>query len=194
MPSPFGHSLAGYFVSVCSSKSLRVHKVKNQLFCISIASVPDLDFLPGILMGTPNLFHHGISHSLGAGILFSCILALILNKKSSNFKKEFFTCFGLYGSHVFLDYLSVDGRPPLGIPIFWPLSNEYFIFPYSPFPQIKRSELDYATMAEFLNDACSIHNLYVIILELTIFIPIIIFCLYFKRSNKTPGNHTVGSR
>ena len=186
MSSPFGHSLAGYLVSVYESKSLRVKNVKKLLFYFFIANVPDLDFIPGILMGTPNLFHHGISHSLGAGILFSCVLAAILSKKSDNFKKEFLICFGLYGSHIFLDYLSVDGRPPLGIPIFWPLSNEYFIFPCSLFPSIKHSELDYATIAEFLNDAFSIHNFYVFLVELTIYIPIIIILyLNFKRSTKT---------
>lgn len=187
MSSPFGHSFAGYLVFVYESKSLRVKNVKKLFFYLLIANAPDLDFIPGILIGTPNLFHHGISHSLGAGILFTCFLAAILKYERSKYlNRDFFICFGLYCFHLLLDYLSVDGRPPLGIPLFWPLSHEHLIFPHPIFPPIMHSELDHATMAEFLKGIFSTHNFCVILIELTVFTTML-FILYLnlKKRNKT---------
>ena len=60
------------------SKTLKPQNVKLLFFYIFIANAPDLDFLPGLIIGKPNLYHHGISHSLGIGILFSLILAFII--------------------------------------------------------------------------------------------------------------------
>ncbi|MFQ5584838.1 MAG: hypothetical protein ACE5GL_10420, partial [Calditrichia bacterium] len=62
-------------------------------------------------------------------------------KKRRNILKDFGYFGGLYLSHLVLDYFSYDGRPPIGIPIFWPLSNEYFMFPNPIFPGILHSLL-----------------------------------------------------
>ena len=46
---------------------------------ILIAGVaPDFDFLPGILIGDPNRFHHGPTHSILAGILFTGFIYFII--------------------------------------------------------------------------------------------------------------------
>lgn len=148
------------------------------MFYLFVANAPDLDFVPGIIMGKPNLFHHGISHSLGAAVLSSCLLAAILNYKGiKNLKKGFLLCFGLYCSHLFLDYISVDARPPVGIPLFWPLNQEYFIFPHPILPPITHSELDHATIGQFLEGVFSIHNLYVVLLEMAITVSFILILL-----------------
>ncbi len=175
MSSPFGHSLAGYIIAAFTSKTLVVKNIRIIFFTVFIANAPDLDFIPGILMGKPNLFHHGISHSLGTGALFSIILALILNYKVSvHIKKDFLIYFSIYCSHLFLDYISLDGRPPIGIPLFWPLSQEYYISPYPVLPGIMHSRLDNATIGQFLNGIFSLHNLYMIFLEFIIMLPFIL--------------------
>jgi len=180
MSSPFGHSLAGYVISSCKFKTLKPQNVKLLFFYIFIANAPDLDFLPGLIIGKPNLFHHGISHSLGAGILFSLILTFIINRKHhQHIRRDFLLFLSLYSSHLFLDYLSFDSRPPLGIPLFWPLSNKYYIFPL--LPGVKHSALDHATIREFLEGVFSTHNLFVISLEFIVMIPFILLLLFSNR-------------
>lgn len=181
MSSPFGHSLAGYIITAYESKTLRVQNVKTLMFYLFVANAPDLDFVPGIIMGKPNLFHHGISHSLGAAVLCSCLIAAVLKYKGSkNLKKGFLLCFSLYCSHLFLDYISIDGRPPFGIPLFWPLSHDYFILPNPILPPIMHSELDHATIGQFLDGVFSFHNLYVAFLEFFIMTPFILIVWVFS--------------
>jgi len=180
MSSPFGHSIPGYLLAAYESKTLKIHHAKRILFYVFLANAPDLDFIPGVLMGMPNLFHHGISHSLGAGVLFSLIIAFLIGRKDILFKRLFLICFSLYCSHLFLDYVSVDGRPPIGIPLFWPLSNEYLIFPHPILPPIMHSGLDHATIGQFLHDVFSVHNISVVLLELIIMVPFILIFLFVK--------------
>jgi inner membrane protein len=184
MSSPFGHSIAGYIVASYESKTLKVRNVRELILYMFIANVPDLDFIPGALIGKPNLFHHGISHSLGAAVLFSMVASFLIGRKESHYLRTFLIGISLYGSHLFLDYISFDGRPPFGIPIFWPLSNEYFIFPYPILPPIMHSELDHATIGQFLDGLFSIHNLYVVFMELAVFIPILLISISLKLYRK----------
>jgi PAS domain S-box-containing protein len=47
----------------------------------------------------------------------------------------------LFMSHLFLDLITVDKKPPIGIPLFWPISSKYFLFPVSIFSDMERSNL-----------------------------------------------------
>lgn len=184
MSSPFGHSIAGYLIYSCKSKNLRPQNYRELLLFIFVANVPDLDFLPGIIIGTPNLYHHGISHSLGFAFIVSLLLTQIVqfSSKHTKFKTNFLYFFGTYSSHLFLDYISVDARPPLGIPIFWPLTNEYFICPYPILPPVSHAQSDYAGTAEVFSQIFSIHNLHVIMIELTITIPFFLLLFIYLKS------------
>ena len=181
MSSPFGHSIPGYLFAAYESKTLKIHDAKRIFLYVFLANAPDLDFVPGALMGMPNLFHHGISHSLGAGVLFSLIVTFLIGRKENLYKRLFLICFSLYCSHLFLDYLSMDGRPPIGIPLFWPLSNEYLIFSHPILPPIMHSGLDHATMGQFIDDLFSIHNLWVVLLELAAMTPFLLIFMVLKR-------------
>jgi membrane-bound metal-dependent hydrolase YbcI (DUF457 family) len=181
MSSPFGHSIPGYLFAAYESRTLKVHNAKKILFYMFLANAPDLDFLPGIMMGMPNLFHHGISHSLGAGVLFSLMVTFLIGRKENSYKRLFMVCFSLYCSHLFLDYVSMDGRTPIGIPLFWPLSNEYLIFPHPILPPIMHSGLDHATIGQFLANLFSIHNLLVVLLESAAMTPFLLILMVLKR-------------
>ena len=188
MSSPIGHSFAGYIINAYSIRSLKIQDIKTLFLCIFIANAPDLDFVPGLLFGKPNLFHHGISHSIGMGAIFSLLLASLLNiGDTEKLNKDFFLFFSLYCSHLLLDYISYDGRPPIGIPIFWPLSNEYFIFKYPILPPVAHSGLTHATIAQFFNGVFSIHNLYVVLMEFAVSLPLllIVWILNLNRSRNT---------
>jgi len=193
MSSPVGHSLAGYLIYCCRVKGISVRREKV-LFPAALlaANLPDLDFLPGFLVGRPNLYHHGISHSLGAVLVFSLFMTLgIQLLKKYSLIKNFLFFFIISCSHLLLDYISFDGRPPEGIPVFWPLSSQYMILPHPILPPIRHSHLDNATVAQFLTDFLSLHNLYVVGLECGIMLPIfaIVYYLIRKEGGCNGGVH-----
>ncbi len=181
MSSPFGHSLAGYLVVAFSSKAVVVNNFRVLLLCAFVANAPDLDFIPGMVIGKPNLFHHGISHSLGAGILLAFLLSVVMKGKGGkSIRKRFLLFFSLYCSHLLLDYVSQDGRAPIGIPLFWPFSQKYYIAPYPILPPIMHAPLDNATIDQFLSEVFSAHNLYVVFFELATVLPAILIVMSMK--------------
>ncbi len=181
MSTPLGHSLAGYVIALFTCNAKITKSVSQVLLLIFIANFPDLDILPGIIVGKPNLFHHGISHSIGAAIILCSILTIILyikNKQVS--KKQIGVYFGLYSSHLVLDYLSKDGRPPAGIPVLWPFSQDYYISSYQIFPGVKHSNLDNATVSQFIGDIFSVHNFQLCLIESAVVIGCAIIYMTLK--------------
>ena len=67
-------------------------------------NAPDLDFIPGLILGRPNLYHHGISHSLGAAVIFSCILDSVSGSTAETLSSNI----SIFGS-VIID-LEIDTR------------------------------------------------------------------------------------
>jgi len=183
MSSPIGHSLAGLVIAAWREKSFKPKNLKVLALYIFVANAPDLDFIPGVLIGKPNLYHHGISHSIGAGLLFALVTAFLVNIKSGKrIWRDFFFMFSLYGSHLILDLISIDGRPPFGIPILWPFTDRYFMIPL--LPPVKHSHLDHATIAQVLADIFSTHNLYVIGLEIILTVPFALIILWWFRKHR----------
>lgn len=185
MSSPVGHSLAGYVIASYRERSLKPYDIKNLFFYIFMANAPDLDFIPGMLVGQPNLYHHGISHSLGAGILVAALVAFLIGiKRKGRLKRDFFYLLTIYVSHLLLDLISIDGRPLLGIPFFWPLSEAYLMLPL--LPPVLHSELNYATFGQFFADVFSTHNLHVVFLEIALTVPFaLILRFIYTQSQKS---------
>lgn len=149
------------------------------IFYIIVANSPDLDFIPGLILGKPNLYHHGISHSIGFGFLVSFAAAwLITRNKPAIFRSELVFLMICFGSHLVLDLFSMDARLPFGIPILWPFSSTYYMIPI--LPPVNHSILDHATIGQFLTDAFSYHNLYVIGLEILLTMPFFLILLWRK--------------
>jgi hypothetical protein len=84
---------------------------------------PDLDFVPGILIGNMRAFHHGISHSLGfAGLLTAAAFLLLRRFEPAAASRGAVMAFLSCISHVLLDLISVnDGSR--GVPLLWPVSS-----------------------------------------------------------------------
>jgi len=150
------------------------------LLCLLVANVPDLDFLPGLLIGDPNRYHHGISHSVGFAALsafaFSSLLAL---RKKYAASRNFLIFFSLYSSHLLLDYLSIDTAAPSGIPLLWPLNDEYYIAPFAFLPDIWRGSS--SSFLEFVLSLFSIHNLWAMTIECFLLLPLILLMLVLRR-------------
>ena len=102
-------------------------------YCVA-ACAPDFDFLPGFFLGEPNRFHQGISHSLGAALLFGAGVAFLSWRMRGRIAWRFvLVLFSLYCSHLLFDYLAVDTGLPYGIPMWWPLSGEHYLSPIAIF-------------------------------------------------------------
>ena len=173
LSSPIGHSLAGYAVYAFKYRTLRLKDAKLVLLTLLAANLPDLDFLPGLLVGTPNVYHHGISHSLGAAVVCSAGLALIARRIGFRSFKGFFLFFlALYGSHLLLDYISIDEKYPLGIPLLWPLTDARYLLPHPILPPIHHALRDHASLSQFVDDVFSLHNVFAMLLEAAILLPI----------------------
>jgi membrane-bound metal-dependent hydrolase YbcI (DUF457 family) len=87
-----------------------------------------------MLSGDLKAGHRLLTHSL----FFPLAIGIILGIVSKLFKKKFLPLFILtillIGPHIFLDYLSFDNFPQngIGVSLFWPLVNKFFIFPFHP--------------------------------------------------------------
>ncbi len=144
MPSPVAHTLSGFLIATSMPQKLR-RKLPSGVWGIALTTfwvnLPDIDFLFGIPgPGRFDRFHHGFTHSIGFGLILAFVLWLILRLlHKESFTALFFLM--LFMSHLFLDLITVDKKPPIGIPLFWPISSKHFLFPVSIFTDMERSNL-----------------------------------------------------
>ena len=126
MPSPVAHLLSGGIVYLTGgSAKQRSRLVLGATILGSI--VPDFDFLPGIVIGNPSAFHHGISHSLGFALLFGTMVFLVLRYFQYGDIATRAALMGAfaYGFHAVLDAVSVN-EGAKSVPLLWPLSSREF--------------------------------------------------------------------
>ena len=90
------------------------------------AVVPDLDLLLGE--------HREWSHSVGAALLAGAIVWLIVRRWRWGAAVAL-----AWASHVLLDWLSNDTRPPIGVMAFWPFTREYYKASIEIFPAVSRT-------------------------------------------------------
>jgi hypothetical protein len=84
--------------------------------------LPDFDFLPGILIGEPAAFHHGVSHSFAFAVLSGALVLITLRFSQQKTVAGFAALLGssAYLLHVILDSVSANNS----VPLMWPLLTE----------------------------------------------------------------------
>lgn len=127
---------------------------KTLLLFVLIASLPDIDFAFFLFMGRKafelhQYYTHNLFFVLGTAILFWPFL------KNQVSRWGFLV---VAGSHLLLDFFTIDTSIPIGIPLFYPFSQQRFN--YSILPNIHKA----SPAAIF-----SWHNLSVIGFELIFF-------------------------
>jgi inner membrane protein len=158
--------------------------------CLLMAIAPDFDFIPGILQGQPNLYHQGLSHSLGAGALVSFAGALIVSKGA--LWKNSSVLFVAYASHLALDFFAPDGRPPYGQPVFWPISDEYYFAPtgWQFLWGVHHAKATSAITSEWISGIFQPHNLGALSIEVLLTLPMVLLarCVssFKSRRNQEP--------
>lgn len=134
MPSPIGHALGGVAVAwaVVPRRNLSA-----ALVLAATALAPDLDLLVGD--------HRGISHSLGAAVVAGAVAwcaATVGGARAGSGSQAAARWGGAVGlawaSHVFLDWLSNDTRPPIGVMALWPMTRDYYKAAIEIFPPVSR--------------------------------------------------------
>jgi inner membrane protein len=110
---------------------------------VVFAMLPDFDALLGLIAGDIGRFHNHGTHSLVIGLVISVLAAVILRVwKKYSFFPWFLVLLISYESHVILDYFTWGGR---GVMLFWPLSPERFMPPFTIFHGVRWSEGVYTT-------------------------------------------------
>jgi inner membrane protein len=181
MCSPVGHGLAGVALSWRRSRSLRFNPAVwlPSLWVLSV--LPDLDFLPGLLIGHPNVYHHGWTHSIvfcaAAAALITAILALA---GKPNVLMTGGVCFIVLLSHLALDCLSMDRLPPRGLQVFWPFSDRYVFSPVAIFLDVNKG-LDNGT---FLLRLATFHNVKTVLVEMVLLGPPAAWAWFGNRRRK----------
>jgi len=182
MATPVGHSLAGWFLyraleQTGDRSELNLRQIRIG-FCILMANLPDIDYLPGLILGNPHAFHHGPTHSL-AFLLCAWVLGFLVGPNLGWTRARAAWLAGLCVlSHLVMDCLTSDMKAPYGIPLLWPWVHTSVTSPVSLFlPPAKSS----------FKDLFQFWNILVILMEFLLFSPI----LYFLRPStrqREPGS------
>lgn len=185
MPLPIAHSAVGltaYFTLPRNQREKLLWPKRSLLVLgiVFLANAADLDFLPGLITGHPNRFHHGASHSLSSVILISVGAWFIFRNYFREIPQTRFLVLLLASSlsHPLLDIVSSDTSFPFGIPLFWPFSSDYFI---SPFPLFRDVNKAGESNSVFFQSLLSANNGWGVVLEITFSVIILSALLLYQK-------------
>jgi inner membrane protein len=172
MATPIGHSLAGYAIYRFREGQGQDRRPALLLLALVMANAPDLDFLPGILMGAPAAYHQGLSHSFALALIASVVVTAVLRAAFYMPASSVFVIgFLCYSSHLIIDLFGPDRRPPFGIPLFWPVSHRTFLSPVQVFLGVHHVNTASASTSEWVRAVLTLQNVAAIGLEAVIMLP-----------------------
>lgn len=121
MPTSVAHILGGYAALEAGTPPRSRRGIFFLFLVVIVSNVPDLDFLPGFLLGNEGLFHRGATHSILAAIVVSIGLGAALGPRFGGARTVAAWALLAYGSHLVLDVVVPDpsGRGS-GVALLWP--------------------------------------------------------------------------
>jgi membrane-bound metal-dependent hydrolase YbcI (DUF457 family) len=143
MPSPVAHTLFGltglHLLQAGFPGSFsQTWPLSGLILLASLA--PDLDFIPGLVLGDPGRYHQTLSHSLSVSFLAALALGSLARRSFPG--TPWWRWVGLmllfFLGHLVLDFFTEDTRPPIGFPLCWPFSGRLFTSPVPIFPYLLR--------------------------------------------------------
>lgn len=176
MPTSVAHSIAGYAALDARNPTRPLRRPLFWFLVLVVANAPDLDFVPGLLVGEPGAFHRGASHSLGAALVAGIVLAPLFGRSASGLRRGFVVVFLVYASHALLDVVGTAPMNVRGVPILWPLSGERYLFRVpllSSFEALRSFERGSETIGFFASIA-SWRGLQVFVLDAVLFLPLLL--------------------
>lgn len=143
-PSPIAHSAMGFLIFWIFRKGVPPgfkKQAKSWLLLLGMAvffsMLPDIDVVPGILLGDFVGYHNQGTHSLLIGLGVAIAVGLILMRRYRRFWLWFWIALAGYTFHVIMDYFTTGER---GVMLFWPLSSDRFVSPFKIFYGVRWSE------------------------------------------------------
>ena len=144
MPSTIGHAVSGVVVAWTADLISGGHTGPPPqrdswyrrtgdglaITCAVIAAVPDVDLLFHA--------HRTYTHSIGAVAITAAIAAVAAAVRGLPVMRITSVCAAAYASHLLLDWLAADYRPPYGLQLFWPFSNAWLMSGWDLFRQTER--------------------------------------------------------
>lgn len=162
MATPVGHYLVG--LTIAGMFARNDDERRRAPWVAAIACMPDLDLLPGLVVGNLSRFHHGLSHSLAAAVVVAVVATVVLARRvQAGAAHLFLLSFLLYGSHCLLDFLTLDTGEPIGVPLLWPWTGATFQSPILLLPNVQHTRAP----------VVSVHNLLLIVREGLVFVPLV---------------------
>jgi membrane-bound metal-dependent hydrolase YbcI (DUF457 family) len=159
VPSPIGHALGGIAAGWGSAPR---RDVAAAAILSVVAAAPDLDLLVHS--------HRAESHSVGAALIAGLIAVAITRKLQWAVAVTL-----AWTSHVLLDWLSNDTRPPLGVMALWPFTRDYYKASIEIFPPVSR---------RYWESRFWIYNLKALAVELLVLTPLTTLVVWrFHRKN-----------
>ena len=143
------------------------------LLAVFLACAPDLDFLPGMLIGDANRFHQGPSHSLAAAAMAGTLVFMVARWLGGPALRLAILGFLSYASHLLLDVFTEDRRAPLGIPLFWPFSSEAYQAPWPLFGGVKHG-VPGDSLSTVLGHVFSLANAATVAVEAVLLAPVLL--------------------
>ena len=158
-------------------------KLQSFLLVLLTTNAPDLDFIPGTLIGDFNRFHQQASHSLIFAMGFALATYLCFYRRPSQRLQIGLMAGTLYFSHLLLDMITYDGAEPVGLPLLWPFSTHLFHSPYTLFGGILHGQSGDG-LIQAIEDMIQWHNLETIAIEMAVTLPCLLIAVAVANRRK----------
>jgi membrane-bound metal-dependent hydrolase YbcI (DUF457 family) len=132
----FAHAAAGYLVYE-ALRPAGAHRPGLLAAAVGVANAPDLDYLPGLVLGYPGAYHRGFTHTVGAVAVVAAVAAVVVWRLGTGRAlRAAGWAAALWTSHLVVDYFTVNVGPPSGARFLWPFSARYWIAPVPLLPEL----------------------------------------------------------
>lgn len=174
MATPVGHYLIGLSIARTAARD---DGRRSAPWLAAVACLPDLDVVPGLIVGNLGEFHTGVSHSLVTAALFAVAGGLLLATWGRSKQPIYLVCvlFALYASHLVLDFFTGGAGLPRGVPFFWPWPGEDFRSSWALLPKVLHTS----------GPLIGAHNLLLVFREVLLFLPLV--GLVYTLANRSPA-------
>ncbi len=143
---------------------------KEAVLCALAAILPDLDCIPGLLIGAPKIFHRSFTHSFLAAILFSLMVYWVSKRLAPRERRRRTWGLGIaYTSHILLDFIQPDTNASngLGISLFYPFKKQCYQIGWDFFPT-PAFTIDMSNFSTAFQSTINPETLHYILLELLV--------------------------
>ena len=200
MSSPVGHSLIGLALGLAAvlprGRPREWLEAANRrkaflLAAIVAANAPDVDYLPGILVGRLNEYHAYYTHTIGWVTLLAVGIAVVWKSKvqspRSNVRRLWTLDLGLWTlvvaafSHLLADFFTQDGKAPYGIMALWPFTDRFFIAPVQMFWRWQKAD-----WSDIIHHAS--HNLAAAAMDVVFLLPVFVVLFAWKSKSSSSSS------